>query len=338
MVKEKRSKDPDETFPRPHSILTNSALWQSELWNRATKKVSAPETAWGSLRLAALLVLRRRGYDAIYTVGIRPAQGYGLFCRILGKGNKPHIAAEIFLDEPKPQSFKWRLKQKIRRFALAPVDRFIVFSSAEAGIYSSELRLPLGKFHFVPFHTNIQQPELNPTGTYGFAAGRSLRDWRTLFAAIEGLEQQFVVVSDAQSIDGLPVPANVRLFRDIPRSQYLELLRAARFVVVPLYASGRSAGQVVLLEASSFGKPVIASDVDGVRDYISANINGLLIGVGDVEALRDAIQKLSVDDLLCSRLAAAGFERVRLQHSFPTFVQNCLQCIRGAMQDFAADN
>src|SRR6201995_4666282 len=51
-MKDKKISRIDETFPRPHSILTNSSLWQSEIWNRATTKISAEETAWVSLRLA----------------------------------------------------------------------------------------------------------------------------------------------------------------------------------------------------------------------------------------------------------------------------------------------
>ena len=335
-VKDQKSSRIDETFPRPHSILTNSSLWQSEIWNRATTKISAEETAWGSLRLALLLLLRRRKCEAVYTLGIRPAQAYGFLCRILGKGNKPHIAGEIFLDEPRPESSKWKIKRGVRRFALARVDRFILFSSAETRLYSRELMLPPERFHFVPFHTNIQeptQPELTANGEYGFAAGRSLRDWKTFFSAIDGFNHEFVVVADAQSMDGLPLPKNVRLYRDIPRSQYLDLLKAARFVIVPLYASGRSAGQVVVLEAEALGKPVIASDVDGVRDYVSPDESGLLVTVGDVEALRSAIQRLINDDRLCRRLATTGFERVMEQHTFPIFVRNCLEIIRDAIAE-----
>lgn len=321
----------DEAFPGRCSILTNSALWQNDIWNSATKKIPAPETALGSLRLAVLLFLRRRKHESVYTLGIRPAQAYGLLCRILGKGDKPHVVGEIFLDEPQPNSFRWRLKRTITRFALGRVDRFIVYSSAEAELYSRELMLARERFRFVPFHTNIQEPILQPEfarGTYGFAAGRSLRDWKTFFAAIDGIDYEFVVVADGQSVRGLPRPANVRLHCDVPRSRYLELMQAARFVVVPLHVSGRSAGQVVLLEGGALGKPIIASEVDGVRDYISSEINGLLVPPGDAGALRAAIHRFIADDPLCLRLATAGFERVLEHHTFASFVRNCLEIIR----------
>jgi glycosyltransferase involved in cell wall biosynthesis len=321
------------TFPKPHSILTNSALWQSERWNHATTKLNVPETLWGSMRLAVLLVMRRRKFDAIYTVGIRPAQAYGLLCRVFGDGNRPHVAAEIFLDEPRAGDLRWRIKQKIRRFALARVSRMIVFSSAEGDLYSRELMLPREKFEFVPFHTNVQEPKLIPPGSYGFAAGRSLRDWKTFFAAIEGVDCEFVVVADAESMAGLSKPANVRLYCDIPRSEYVELLKGAWFAVVPLQASGRSAGQVVILEAGSFGKPVIASDVGGVRDYITPGVNGLLVAPRNVEDLRAAIADLMRNEDLSDRLAVTAFKRIEAEHLFPVFVERCLQVVRHAIED-----
>lgn len=332
-MKEQKIRHFDETFQRPHSILTNSSLWQSERWNQATTKLSAPETLLGSIRLAALMVLQRRKSDAIYTVGVRPAQAYGLFCRVFGDGKRPHIASEIFLDEPDPNALRWRVKRRVRRFALGRVDRMIVFSRAERERYSRELRLPREKVHFVPFHTNIEEPKLTPPGVYGFAAGRSLRDWRTFFAAIEHLDYEFVVVAGAPTTAGLTVPRNVRLYCDIPRSQYLDLLQGARFVVVPLQPSGRSAGQVVILEAGSFGKPVIVSDVEGIRDYVSSEVNGLLVAPEDADGMRTAIQTLMADELLCTKLGSAAFKRIEAEHKFPVFVDRCLNVIHHAVEE-----
>lgn len=335
-MKEQKIRHLNETSHRPHGILTNSSLWQSERWNRATTKLTAPETFLGSIRLAAIMVLQRRNSDAIYTVGVRPAQAYGLFCRVFGDGKRPHIASEIFLDEPDPNALQWRVKRRVRRFALGRVDRMIVFSRAEREQYSRELRLPREKLHFVPFHTNIEQPKLTPTGGYGFAAGRSLRDWPTFFAAVEGLDYEFVVVAGGSSAADLTVPRNVRLYCDIPRAQYIGLLESARFVVVPLLASSRSAGQVVILEAGSFGKPVIASEVEGIRDYVSSDVNGLLVSPEDVDGMRTAIQTLMADEDLCRILGNAALERIEAEHKFPVFVDRCLNVIHSAMEESAS--
>ncbi|HTU50713.1 MAG TPA: glycosyltransferase family 4 protein [Acidobacteriaceae bacterium] len=327
-----KSTFPTEDSPgRPDPrVISNSSMWQSERWNLAVKKVSAGDSFAGAIRLAWQLVRERRHYDAVYTVGVRQAQMYGLLCAIVGTGNKPHIAAEILLDEVQPNRLAWKIKRTFRRAVSRNIARMIVFSDGERELYSRELHLPLERVVFVPFHTNILESQLTSLGAYGFAAGRSLRDYETLFAAVENLDFPFVVVADSASVAHLCRPSNVELHCDIPRAQYLKLLEGARFVVVPLKADYRSTGQVVVLEAESFGKPVVASDVVGTRDYLSHDVNGLLVAPGNPEALRAAIQALMTDDAMCRRLAAAGIERVKKNHTFSVFAAKCLDIIAEA--------
>lgn len=312
-------------------VLSNSSMWQSERWNAAVTKLKFESSFAGAMRLAIELIGRRRKYDAIYTLGAREAQVYGLLCSLLGHGHRPHIASEILLDEAHPESFRWRIKQRLRRLAFRGCARLIVYSSGERELYRHELDLPIERIAFVPFHTNILEPRLTPPGSYGFAAGRSLRDYKTFFSAIEGIDFPFVVVADKASVAHLPKPANVELHCDIPRARYLELLEGSRFAVVPLKADYRSTGQVVVLEAASLGKPVVASNVVGVRDYITDGENGLLVEPGNPEMLRDCICRLIGDDALDARLAANALERVRRDHTFEAFTERCLAIMESAI-------
>ena len=308
-------------------------MWQSERWNRAVTKISEIDGLLGAMLLAFRLIHQRGQYDAVYTVGIRQSQMYGLLCAIFGTGGRPHIATEILLDEMRPGSLLWRAKRALQRMAFRKTANVIVFSSGERELYSWELNLPLERVRFVPFHTNIQQPRSTPLGrSYGFAAGRSLRDYKTLFAAVEGIDFPFVVVADRASVAHLHKPGNIALHCDVSRDRYLELLEGSRFAVVPLAAEFRSTGQVVLLEAASLGKPVIASDVVGVRDYISHGVDGLLVAPGNPESLRESIQTLIADDDLARRLARSAMQRVRRDHMFSTFAAECLQVIADACQ------
>jgi len=50
-----------------------------------------------------------------------------------------------------------------------------------------------------------------------------------------------------------------------------------------------------VLEAMACGTPVVASDLPSLRDWIEPGHNGLLVPVGDVEALRDALVRLLQD-------------------------------------------
>jgi glycosyltransferase involved in cell wall biosynthesis len=305
-------------------------MWQSERWNRAVNKIAATDGMGGAVLLAFQLFFKRRHFDVVYTVGCREAEMYGILCRLFGSGKRPHVAAEILLDEPRPDSLAWRMKHRIRRFAFRNTSRVIVFSRGELELYSRELDLPLERIQFVPSHSNILEIQRTQPGAYGFAAGRSLRDYKTFFAAAELVDYPFVVVADRASVAHLHKPDNIELHCDIPRERYLELLQGARFVVIPSKAGYRSIGQVVALEAASFGKPVIASDVLGLRDYVSHGVDGLLVAAGDVEALATAMQTLIADDAMCEQIAEKAAERVEKEHTFAAFAANCLKVIAQA--------
>lgn len=87
---------------------------------------------------------------------------------------------------------------------------------------------------------------------------------------------------------------------DIP-----ELLSAASCLVLPSLSEGLP---LVVLEAMAAGIPVIATAVGGVPELINNEVNGLLVDVGEVKQLSDAIVRLAMDDHLQRRLSASGRE------------------------------
>ncbi|MEX0935057.1 MAG: glycosyltransferase family 4 protein [Candidatus Paceibacterota bacterium] len=58
-----------------------------------------------------------------------------------------------------------------------------------------------------------------------------------------------------------------------------------------------------VLEAMSLGMPIIASDSGGIPEFIKNHTNGLLIPLNDVQALANAMLKLSSDGALCDKLS-----------------------------------
>jgi glycosyltransferase involved in cell wall biosynthesis len=72
-----------------------------------------------------------------------------------------------------------------------------------------------------------------------------------------------------------------------------EIFSRAALVVLP-YVTASTSG--VLVTAYSFSKPVVASRVGCLAEYVEDGITGLLVSPTDVSELADAIVRLLQDD------------------------------------------
>ena len=95
--------------------------------------------------------------------------------------------------------------------------------------------------------------------------------------------------------------------------------------------TGTEAFPLVVLEAFASGKPVIASDIDGIPEQVVPGENGFLVPRADVPALAAAMTKLAGDAPLRSRLGRNGrslveakFTRARLAENFVALYRQVL--------------
>lgn len=255
-----------------------------------------------------LMYLCAGKYDVIVTVGHRTSMVYGFMNRILPRKDCIQVAKEFYFNKVFNPSITDRMRINIYRFSLKKVQGVIVNSSGEIAPYAKELNLPESRFFFIPWPSNINNPliikEHNKTI---LAAGRSHRDWETFFKAVAPLDLSCVVIADKDSIKGLKVPDNVELLTDVSYSDYIQRVKQAMVVVVPLLESQRSTGQVVFLEAMSYGKPTIVTDVTGVKDYLVDQCNSMLYKIGDSASLREAILRMTRNDKMREKIATEGF-------------------------------
>jgi glycosyltransferase involved in cell wall biosynthesis len=85
------------------------------------------------------------------------------------------------------------------------------------------------------------------------------------------------------------------------RQDALRLIAAADVFVL---ASRQEGLPVALMEAMSVGAPIVATAVGGVPEVITDGVNGLVVPPNDPAALADALERLSSDPDLRSRLGA----------------------------------
>ena len=79
----------------------------------------------------------------------------------------------------------------------------------------------------------------------------------------------------------------------------------AHIVVLPSYFEGTP---TVLLEAAASARPVVATDIHGIRDVVTDGETGLLVPVGDVAALQEAMAKLIADASLRRKMGRKARE------------------------------
>ena len=74
-----------------------------------------------------------------------------------------------------------------------------------------------------------------------------------------------------------------------PGRPMAEMMARAHFLVLPSHHEGRPN---VVLEAMAAGRPVVASNIDGIRELVEHSITGYLFTDGDVDGLSSIIKKL----------------------------------------------
>jgi glycosyltransferase involved in cell wall biosynthesis len=93
----------------------------------------------------------------------------------------------------------------------------------------------------------------------------------------------------------------------------------------------REALGVVTVQAMSYGKLVVASDVGAMREAVVPGETGLLVPAGDVPALASALETALSDSGLRTRLGAAARRLVQERFSLDAFVAGSLDVYRSAV-------
>lgn len=107
-----------------------------------------------------------------------------------------------------------------------------------------------------------------------------------------------------------------RLEREIPSVRFIGYQPS----LVPLYATSdvvciptcyREGLPTALLEAAASGRPIVATDNVGCREFVTAGQTALSVPCGSPNALAAALARIIEDDALAERLRLAAYDRFR---------------------------
>ncbi len=120
-------------------------------------------------------------------------------------------------------------------------------------------------------------------------------------------------VEKAQAlVDELGLQAHVDCLGWIGGEAKNELLRDADIFVLPSYNEGLP---VSILEAMSWGLPVITTTVGGIPELVKDHANGFLISPGDRVALQRLLEQLGRNPDMCHRIGVAARESIEREYS-----------------------
>jgi glycosyltransferase involved in cell wall biosynthesis len=163
-----------------------------------------------------------------------------------------------------------------------------------------------------------------------------IKDHTTLLGAIEWLPSvHLAIVGDGELRYQLQAESAVRGLTD--RVHFVGWRRDLPIVLSDLDAvvlTSRNEGTpVALIEALAAGRPVVATDVGGVRHVVANGTTGLLAPAGDGRAIAERIATLLADPALAARLARAGRSDVVRRFSENRLVEDTRQLYRSLLPD-----
>jgi len=133
----------------------------------------------------------------------------------------------------------------------------------------------------------------------------------------------------------LQVLDSIELTGPVPRSELPGLYHASDVVLAPLTRNDRNCDQgccpLKVLETLACGTPLIASDLEVVRELCRNEQHALLVRAGSGKAIKDAMLRLRDDRSLGEQLSRAGRDHVECHSGWEVAQESLLRVYRELM-------
>lgn len=218
-----------------------------------------------------------------------------LLARGVGRRGAPVVVLNLGLLHPKNCS---GYRHWIWRWLLRKADGVVSLVEAHGAELTRLFGVKTSRAMFLPMAVDpdfLGRADANLEKNFVLAVGTNDgKDFETLLTALP-LGVRLVVVTDpynARKVRNHPCfGGTIELIEAVPAERLRELYKSAAVVVIPLADTPHGSGHTVLLETMSMGKIVVVSAARCMRDYISGEGTALTVPVGDVAAMRAALQE-----------------------------------------------
>ncbi len=263
------------------------------------------------LAACSAVKLARKKTSVLISHGPRPALYAGNLAKIMCS-DIPHLVYSFNFTNL-PQGAQRRLMTS----AFQQPTKFVTYSSVERQLYADYFNIPIEKIDML--HWAVHAPKVDLTeapieaGRYICALGSQGRDYATLINAMKKLPNiKLVLVASADSLQGLTVPNNVKVYSNIALSNAHNILAHSAFMVLPLRDAKVPCGHVTIVSGMFFKKAILVTNSLGVHDYIRDNETGLFFEPKNPDDLAYKIEALwdtqsNSDGPNTKALSEAGF-------------------------------
>lgn len=127
----------------------------------------------------------------------------------------------------------------------------------------------------------------------------------------------------------LGIADRVTFLGKVPNRDVAPYLHASVCLVLP--STDTESFGIVLVEAMACGKPIIASNLHGVRATVRNGVNGLLFERGNVNDLMAKLEQLLRDPELAERLGREGYRTVEQEYTWKHIASRLISLYQDAL-------
>ena len=102
----------------------------------------------------------------------------------------------------------------------------------------------------------------------------------------------------------------MKFYGRVEHSKLPFLINSYDVIVLPSLINSSESFPNSLLEAMSCGKPIIASNIYGIPEMVTHNVNGILVPQKNSRALKNAIETFIKNPYLINKMGKEGRKRV----------------------------
>lgn len=242
------------------------------------------------------IVFLRKKYDVILGWQQFYALNLAFWLRLFHVRRLNRIVVLTFIYKDK-KGFLGKIYKKYISYCLkgGHIHKVICYSSSEVDRYRSLFGLSEDVVKFIPLGID---KDIDLTGIvkgdYVFSTGRSNRNYVRMLELFNNSKCKLKIACED---DFGQLSDNIEICHNCYDNEMLSLMKGCFCVCILLNDPEVSSGQLVILQAMQYGKPVIINRCNSIADYIKDGVNGFLVNSDDNSVL-EKLQLLQKDDNL----------------------------------------